>query len=93
MCTEIHFWEKNKEDSIAVITKALYVLCVTVLTNRFSRNSEPNLQYNLEIFVRYNIMKCQTWLLVIEGSKTFVYLISKQKYLEKDCCRFVSHFH
>lgn len=39
--------------------------------------------YNLGNFVRYNIMKCQAWLLVTEGSKTFGYLISEQKYSKK----------
>lgn len=29
-------------------------------------------------------MKCQTWLLGIAESKIFAYLISKQKYLEKE---------
>jgi len=29
-------------------------------------------------------MKCQTWLLGIAESKTFAYLISKQKYLETE---------
>lgn len=35
-------------------------------------------------------MKYCMWLLVIEGSNAFNYLINKQKYLEKGSCRFVS---
>lgn len=42
------------------------------------------LNYSLDNFVKSNIMKCQTWLLGIAESKTFLYLISKQKYLEKE---------
>lgn len=63
------------------------------MINGFCRNRVNQIYSIIWRIVRYNIMKCQAWLLVIEGFKTFVYLLGKQKHLEKDGCGFLSHFH